>query len=479
MITIQQWRAVIGSFMQQSSYKDLGINRNVGHDVQSFKKGGRNNNDSCTNLIVIVSKGAFIILSFIFTNPGPGLYMVCPLCKEMVHVQISVCSCGFIFKKKTKYGGYKKKPVGFATTTDQRSVATVSKNIISNTKRCSVDTKDLCSDSDMSTEHLICDSQSCASSITKGDTSSDASSTICCTGSSNSIFEYSQPDKHGVSQHVGKSKWSKYSAVVNNNRRHAYKANPTLKRSKSLKYYYENKHRVLEKDHSNPSPIKRRAFNRYHSNPSPIKRSIQERYIANPTLVKHYARYRYKANSTAINLKKRETYAANRERILARAKAYYEKNSFNISDKNLQNYYLNHEDNKKQNRIAYKTSNNRLLDRTCISRLVVSAVCKKYRKIRTLLPAVTNKHISLLVKKMTSKTFAGRHFVAHHLLKSSLQYRDIYQREFVKTFHNLRNAVLSSLSKASELKCTGTSGNMKEVVCGESLHTTSTELFFP
>ena len=120
-----------------------------------------------------------------------------------------------------------------------------------------------------------------------------------------------------------------------------------------------------------------------------------------------------------------------------------------------------------------------MLDQTHISRLVVSAVCKKYRKIRTLLPAVTNRHISLLVKKMTSKTFAGRHFAAHHLLKSSLQYRDIYQREFVKTFHNLRNAVLSSLSKASVLKCTGTSGNMKEVICGESLHTTSTELFFP
>ena len=275
MITIQQWRAVIGSFMQQSSYKDFGINRNVRHDGQSFKKGGRNNNDSCTNLIVIVSKGAFIILSFIFThlliggdiesNPGPELYMVCPLCKEMVHVQISVCSCGFIFKKKTKYGGYKKTPVGFATTTDQRSVATASKNIISITKRCSVDTNVLCSDSDVSTEHLICDSQSCASSITKGDTSSDAGSTICCTGSSNSTLEHSQPDKHGVSQPVGKSKWFKYSAVVNNNRRHAYKANPTLKRSKSLKYYYENKHHVLEKYHSNPSPIKRRAFNRYVS----------------------------------------------------------------------------------------------------------------------------------------------------------------------------------------------------------------------
>ena len=481
MITIQQWRVVIGCFMQQSSCKDLGIN---GCDGQSFKNGGRNDNDSHNNLILVVSMGAFIMLSFIFTyllvcgdvesNPGPGLYIVCPLCKENVHVQKCVCSCGFILKKKAKYGAYQKKSVGFATTTGQHSVAVASKNIISVNKKCSVGTKVLCSDSDVSTEHLICDSQSCASSITKGDTSSDAGSTTCCTGSSNSTLEHSQLDEHGVSQAVGKSssKWSKYSAVVNSNRRQAYKANPTLKRSKSLKYYYENKHRVLEKYHSNPSPVKCRVLNRYHSNPSPTKRLIRERYI-------HYAKCRYEANSTAINFKKRETYAANRDRILARAKAYYEKNSFTISDKNLQTYYRNHEDNKKRNRKAYKTSSNRFLDRKRISRLVVSSVCKKYRKIRTLLPAVTTRHISLLVKKMTSKTFAGRHFAADHLLKSSLQYRDIYQHEFVKTFHNLRNAVLSSLSKASELKCTGTSGSIKGVICGESLHTTSTELFFP
>ena len=126
MVTIQQWRAVIGCFMQRS-YKDLGINRIVEYDGQLFKNGGRNDNGSHSNLILVVSMGAFIMLSFIFTylllsgdiesNPGPGLYIVCPLCKEKVHVQKCVCSCGFILKKKTKYGGYKKKSVGFATTT--------------------------------------------------------------------------------------------------------------------------------------------------------------------------------------------------------------------------------------------------------------------------------------------------------------------------------------------------------------------------
>ena len=113
--------------------------------------------------------GAFIMLSFIFTyllvcgdvesNPGPGLYIVCPLCKENVHVQNCVCSCGFILKKKAKYGAYQKKSVGFATTTGQHSVAAASKNIISVNKKCSFGTKVLCSDSDVSTEHLICDSQ--------------------------------------------------------------------------------------------------------------------------------------------------------------------------------------------------------------------------------------------------------------------------------------------------------------------------------
>jgi len=38
---------------------------------------------------------------------------------------------------------------------------------------------------------------------------------------------------------------------------------------------------------------------------------------------------------------------------------------------------------------------------------------------------------------MTNKSFAGKHFAAEHLIKSSLHYRDFYQHEFVKTFQNL------------------------------------------
>ena len=59
MITIQQWHVIIGCFVQQSSYKDLGINGNVGCDGKSFKNGGRNDNDSYSNLTVVVL-GAWI-----------------------------------------------------------------------------------------------------------------------------------------------------------------------------------------------------------------------------------------------------------------------------------------------------------------------------------------------------------------------------------------------------------------------------------
>jgi len=210
--------------------------------------------------------------------------------------------------------------------------------------------------------------------------------------------------------------------VVNNKRKQIYKANPTSKWSKSLQYYYEHKNcvleryhnnplpiiqRALDRYHSNPSPIKQKAFDKYHSNPSPIKHKVRERYNANPSPVKCYARDRYRANSAAINLNKRQVYAANRDRALARAKAYYKKNSFTITNKNLQAYYRNHEVNKEWQRVAYKASANRLLDRHHISRLVVRSIYKKYNKIREVLPGITTRHVSLLVKKTVNKNTLG------------------------------------------------------------------------
>ena len=55
----------------------------------------------------------FIVTYLLFYDdiesyPGPELYIVCSSCKGQVHVQKSVCTCGSIFKNKTRYGDYKK-----------------------------------------------------------------------------------------------------------------------------------------------------------------------------------------------------------------------------------------------------------------------------------------------------------------------------------------------------------------------------------
>ena len=152
MITIQQCRAVIGSFTQKSSSSYMHDGSVVEYDDDAYVEYMHYESvvqygDAysilyiiiCNCVMVLVNMGAFVTLSFIVayllscgdieSNPGPGLYIVCPSCRGQVHVQKSVCSCGFIFKKKTRYGGYKMYPVGFATTTDQHSVASASMNI--------------------------------------------------------------------------------------------------------------------------------------------------------------------------------------------------------------------------------------------------------------------------------------------------------------------------------------------------------------
>ena len=77
---------------------------------------------------------------------------------------------------------------------------------------------------------------------------------------------------------------------------------------------------------------------------------------------------------------------------------------------------------------------------------------------------------------MSSKTLAGKHLSAEHLVKTSLYYHETYQREFVTAFQHLRSSVLASLSKALELT-TSDPSKIEGILCGESLHTSNTELF--
>jgi len=78
------------------------------------------------------------------------------------------------------------------------------------------------------------------------------------------------------------SKWNKYKAIINANRRKKYKLDPEFEKSHSYKIY-----------HCNPSPIIRHALNSYRVHPSPVKRRALQSYYAHPSPVKRKALISY------------------------------------------------------------------------------------------------------------------------------------------------------------------------------------------
>ena len=62
---------------------------------------------------------------------------------------------------------------------------------------------------------------------------------VCSDSVPGDLFKSTHPHEKALSQPVSTLlKWKKYAAVVNANRRQLYKANPFMKRYKSLLYYY-------------------------------------------------------------------------------------------------------------------------------------------------------------------------------------------------------------------------------------------------
>ena len=120
--------------------------------------------------------GAFIIVHFLYlyliccgdieSNPGPGLYTICPVCKSYIHVKKSVCSCGFVIKRKTRKGGYKTSVTAGATS-NQPNIKLISKSSDKNdcAAKCSVDTNSVLSECYVSTGHLTHIKEDCDDTI--------------------------------------------------------------------------------------------------------------------------------------------------------------------------------------------------------------------------------------------------------------------------------------------------------------------------
>ena len=137
----------------------------------------------------------------------------------------------------------------------------------------------------------------------------------------------------------------------------------------------------------------------------------------------------------------------------------------------LEAYYKNHELNKSKRRQLYK--DNQVLDRRRISKLVACSIFNKYSKICI---ATTAGFIYRLTKQIKGKSYVEKHATAQYLLNTCKHYRNLRKAEFIKQFHHLRTAVLAMLVKASEA---ATDDEVSDVLCGPSLHTSTSESIFP
>ena len=140
----------------------------------------------------------------------------------------------------------------------------------------------------------------------------------------------------------------------------------------------------------------------------------------------------------------------------------------------LETYYKKHELNKMKRRQLYR--DNHVLDRRRISKLVAYSVLNKYFKICIDVPATIAGYIYRLTKQIKGKSYADKHTAAQYLVNTSKHYRGSHKAEFVKQFHHLRTAILAVLAKATEAT---TDDEVSDVLYGQSLHTFTSESFFP
>ena len=85
----------------------------------------------------------------------------------------------------------------------------------------------------------------------------------------------------------------------------------------------------------------------------------------------------------------------------------------------------------------YKEKRDKILDKHRIAALVACSISKKYSKLRSG-PSKLTVYIKNIISKVPERSLARKHLLAEHLIKSCLQYRELYKKDFVKKFASLR-----------------------------------------
>ena len=93
-------------------------------------------------------------------------------------------------------------------------------------------------------------------------------------------------------------------------------------------------------------------------------------------------------------------------------------------------YYKEHEANKRKRRQLY--TDNNMLDKRRISKLVACSVLNKYSKICIEVPATIAGYIYRLTKQIKGKSYVDKHTTAQYLVNTCKHYRGSHKAEFIK-----------------------------------------------
>ena len=96
------------------------------------------------------------------------------------------------------------------------------------------------------------------------------------------------------------------------------------------------------------------------------------------------------------------------------------------------------------------------------------------KRLRDNLPNTFNKYTSNVIRTITRGKISVNDVEVEHLVRSCMHYRDMNRTKFITAFKKLKLSVLATLSKLID-----TSDDVYEILLGPSMHTASSESFFP
>ena len=186
----------------------------------------------------------------------------------------------------------------------------------------------------------------------------------------------------------------------------------------------------------NPSPVRKRLLQKYHSNPSVFINRSRRAYHADVELSR-YIKCQHYADNPLSAIKRSRIYYTQHHNLMLQQAMYRQHTTtaaFNIKNK------------------YYRTFN------------------RKAKMFGTF-----SEFVQRLTKKMGFQNKPAKELKAQQLVWSCLQQLSLYKYNFISSFQRLQNMVRSSISKAAEISSTNL--EILDILCGESLHTSNTELY--